>query len=860
MSSVYRLRRNRARRAQAQRGHTARSRWGALLSLAVLIVLSSLVSIGVAAFLVYQSYASDLKSPEELISEISIRPSLVYDRNGEFLFEFIDSGGELRDPIPLSQMSPLLIAATVATEDASFYDNPGVNINGLLRAFRTNLPESVGGEGYGKGSGGSSITQQLVKNVYLTPDERLDRRVERKIKETVIALELKRIYDDDQILEWYLNQIPYGNFAYGAEAASQRYFGKNVKDLSLAEAAMMAGLPQAPGLFTPALPENLERARARQLEVLDLMLKHLEEINKITWVIDTGSLITVAEIEAARDEELHFVDPDLAINAPHFVLLVENQVVTMCEQGVFKPPAGIPCDKVVGRGGLRIVTSLDMELQRIGERVVEEVLSANEEETLGHNGALVAIRPETGEILTYVGSRDFFREDIDGQVDIASSQQSLGSTMKVYTYLTAFQQGWVPSTIVVDEPLELVDALGRHNEVENWNLTYSEPPEISVRTALSQSVNVPAVKTVIEVGVSEMRKTAYSMGITDQRLNDCSWSITLGACEVKLLDMTYAYSVLANNGVMKGQPTLLDLPDGLRELDPVSVLRIEDANGSPIYEYAVPEERQIVDPAHAYMITDILSRDAINWSQLNIDRPAATKTGTSEEFRDSLLMGYTPDLAVGVWMGNADNEAMKKGTFSRHGAGPMWQGFMEEAHAHLGLPPRSFVKPASIMTSDCGAHDDRQEVYVLDVAPTKPGACRPPTEDVLQFPPRATPTPTPTPAEPTSRPQILYLVQDGDTLFSIAVQFEVSLTELMAINGLTEYRAVTSGEVLFVPAGGGPLDDEPLGQQPAAQTGEVSERLRHLTGLSSLLGEAASGFRAEVLVSDPRLFPEITAP
>ncbi len=815
MSSLYRFRRNRARRVQIQRGRTARSRWSMLLGLIFLFAFSGVIAAAVVGFLVYQSYASDLKSPQELISEASIRTSLVYDRNGEFLFEFIDPVGELRDPVPIADISPYLIAATVATEDASFYENPGLNVNGLLRAFRTNLPESLGGEGFGEGSGGSSITQQLVKNVYFTPEERFDqdinRKIERKIKEAVVALELKRAYDNDQILEWYLNQIPYGNFAIGAEAAAQRYFGKNVANLTLAEAAMLAGIPQAPGLFTPALPENLERAKARQSDVLDLMLKHLDTINRISWVVDMGQPITVAEIEAARREELEFVDPNLTIRAPHFVLYVEEQVTTMCEQRIFEPSDGITCDNVVIRGGLRIVTSLDLELQGIGERIVEDVISANEEATGGHNGALVAIRPETGEILTYVGSRDFFREDIDGQVDIITSLQSQGSTMKVFTYLAAFKQGWLPSTIVLDEPLELDDDLGRAHEVENWNLSHHDPPEITVRTALSQSINVSAVTTVVEVGVDEARKTAYSMGITDRRLDDCSWSITLGSCEVKLLDMAYAYSVFANTGVMKGQPTLLDLPDGLRDLDPVAVLRIEDANGSLIYEYTTPEERQVVEPAYAYLITDILSKDAIRWSRLTIDRPAATKTGTSQEFRDSLLLGYTRDLAVGVWMGNADDVAMAEKTFSGDGAGPMWNSFMLEAHAYLELPPRSFVVPASVVTSTCSASDGSTEFFVLNVGPTKPGACRSPYEgSVPVFPPRATPTPTP---DPTATPpaQAIYVFKDGDTLASIAAQFGVGLAELLLANGLTEDSEVGAGDILFIPVGG----QEQPGEEPA---------------------------------------------
>jgi len=249
------------------------------------------------------------------------------------------------------------------------------------------------------------------------------------------------------------------------------------------------------------------------------------------------------------------------------------------------------------------------------------------------------------------------------------------------------------------------------------------------------------------------------MGITDLRQGDCGPTITLGACEVKLLDMTFAFSVLANNGVMKGRPVAEDLPSGYRELDPVSVLKIQDAEGNVIYQYAEPNSKQVIDGAHAYMMTHVLSRDAIDWSRLTLDRPAAAKTGTSEDFRDGVVMGYTPDLSVGVWMGNADNTPMAPGTFSSAGTGPMWRRFMKEAHAYLQLPARPFEKPENAITSSCNG---REEVFKVDQPPTKPGACRapsrggtggtpPPTVRPPVFPPR-TPEPTPPPA-PTPAPE-----------------------------------------------------------------------------------------------------------
>jgi membrane peptidoglycan carboxypeptidase len=498
------------------------------------------------------------------------------------------------------------------------------------------------------------------------------------------------------------------------------------------------------------------------------------------------------------------------------VFYVKDQVTKMCQRGLFQAPDPIPCDKAVTQGGLRITTTLDLGMQDIGQRIVSETIAANEERYGGHNGSLVAMRPGTGEILTYVGSRDFNNQEISGQVDIATSLQSHGSTMKVLTYLTGFEQGWVPSTYIKDEPLFLQTGSGQH-QVNNWN--FAHQGNITVRKALAESVNTSAVRAVMDVGIDEMRGVAHRLGITDLNQSDCGPTITLGSCEVKLVDMVFAYSTIDNNGVMRGRPSSEDLPEGYRELDPVSVLKIEDASGNILYQFSAPEERQVVDPANAYMITDILSKDAINWSRLTIDRPAASKTGTSEEFRDGLLMGYTPDLVAGVWMGNADNTPMTPGTFSAAGPGPMWRQFMQEAHAYLQLPPRPFEPPPEIVKAPCGG---KEEVFKLDSQPTKPGACRPPavrpspgaptpvpTPKPPTFPLRNTPTPTPspTPEPPTPTPvptrepnPAFYTVQEGDTLESIAEQFGVPLFALLVVNDLAEDDFIVPGQVLIIPA------------------------------------------------------------
>jgi membrane peptidoglycan carboxypeptidase len=807
-----------------------RSRIRTFLTLAFFLLILGTLGTAAAGFVAYRVYADDLKPPEQQIAENAIGNSYAFDKTGAVqLHRFVDPQEGLKDPVVLSEISPYLVAATIATEDASFYDNPGVNFRGVARAAVENLTPF--GPGFLQGSGGSSITQQLVKNVYIDKDAEglAPRTVERKVKETVIALELKRKYSDDQILEWYLNQIFYGRFAYGAEAASQSFFGKHAKDLTLGEASLLAGLPQAPSYYDPTDPDKLPRAKARQEEVLALMLKHR---NAIKGFVD----VTPEQVEAAKLEPFNFVDSFVDIKSPHFVFFVEDQVKKMCEAGLFDSP-GPACEKVVSQGGLRITTTIDMGLQGIGERIVEQNIGANENRYNGHNGSLVAIHPATGEILAYVGSRDFKRDDIAGQVDIATSAQSHGSTMKVFTYLTAFEKGWVPSTLVQDALL-LLDVGGQKKQVHNWN--DSHLGNITVRKALSESVNTAAVRTLMEVGGDEMRDTAHRLGITDLRQGDCGPTITLGACEVKLVDMTFAFASLANNGVMKGRPTSEDLPSGFRELDPVSVLKIEDDQGSVLYQYAAPEQRQVVDAAAAFMVTDVLSNEAINWSRLTVDRPAAAKTGTSEDFRDGVVMGYTPDLSVGVWMGNADNSPMAPGTFSSAGTGPMWRQFMTEALAYTQWPAKPFEKPADVVTSTCSGHE---EVFKANVEPSKPGACRAPAP---QPPPGSSPTPKPAlspsfPAKNTPKPSptlepsptetpapspdgdvFYYTVVPDDTLEDIAARFGTTVEAIAALNGIDPDDPLIPGTVLAIPAP--PVDPT----TSAAQFGADLDRRRLL--------------------------------
>ena len=368
MEKIYRVRRKRARGIRAQSSRVFRQRLGAVLTLVMFAGVLGVMAAGLAGLLVYRSYASDLKSPQDTINSKFVGPSLAFDRNGQQLGEYVDPNQGLRDPVPLDQISPYVIAATVATEDASFYTNPGVNFNGLARAAWENL-SPFGGANFFGGSGGSSITQQLVKNIYITQSEWNDTsvtsKIDRKLKESVIALELKRKYDNNQIMDWYLNQIFYGRNAYGIEAASHQYFGKKASDLTLDEAAYLAGLPQAPGTYS----QDSNAALKRQQDVLDLMIKHLDDVNKIPGLGDQSKpliQLTPDDITAAKGQPLNLVETSFSIQAPHFFYFLQDQVTKMCQAGLFKAPGTIPCDQVVLQGGLRITSTLDLGPQLAG--------------------------------------------------------------------------------------------------------------------------------------------------------------------------------------------------------------------------------------------------------------------------------------------------------------------------------------------------------------------------------------------------------------------------------------------------------------------------------------------------------------
>ena len=692
------------RRKRGERVEPVRMR-GWMIAL-VIVLGVPLVMLGAAAgtaYLIYSDFANDLAPPDEIEeTQQLLGSSRIFDRNGQegvLLFEYARPSDGLRAPVRLHRVSQHLIDATVATEDATFWTNQGINFRGLLRAAWENF--GVGSSDFLGGSGGSSITQQLVKNVLIPPEERTGRtlnRVRGKLKETILAIELTNEYGKEQILEWYLNSIFYGNFSYGIGAASQRYFGKSPAQLTLAESAMLAGLPQAPSLYNPL--ENFDGAKRRQGDVLELMVRH--------------GFITRAQADTAWREELEFDSAEFDIEAPHYVIYVREQVERMCRLERFVPPSGTGgCEHLMNNGGLRITTSLDFGLQARAEAEVRAAIDDFEASTGAHNGALVAIDPSTGQILAMVGSRDFFDETIDGQVNLATATHSPGSALKPLTYLAAFQldpRTWHPATVLWDVPTTYVEADGTEFKPVNFDGVFRGP--VTVRSALANSMNVPAFKVADRLGSAALLDTLHRLGITTMHDPGAYGpSITLGGGEVTLLDLTYAYATLANLGEMKGQLTVQALPDGFRQLDPVAVLEIRDVEGRLLYEWSSsgePEVRSAARPGQVYQITDILSDNNARSllygtsSPLVLDRPAAAKTGTAGDpgqddvRRDYWTMGYTPHLAVGVWIGNADESPMTGGS-SVQTAGLIWNGFMLSAHE--GVTAEAFTEPDGIHRS-----------------------------------------------------------------------------------------------------------------------------------------------------------------
>ncbi len=681
--------------------------------------LSSLLAVAVIAGLgfmavlnIYSSYAAQLPDASAIeFEQEEFQTVRIYDRTGNhLLYESVDAQRGDRRFIALDRMSEWVPKASVALEDRSFYENPGVNIRGLLRAFASNLQG-------GSVQGGSSITQQLIKNIVISPEERAQQSYARKIKEVILATEVTRRYDKDRILEWYLNYNFYGNLANGIEAASQVYFGKSSSELNLAEAAMLAPIPQFPAL-NPI--NNPEEAKDRQ----GLTLLAMVEAGYITR--EEADLAFAQPLDLRESVAERF---DI-LTAPHFALYVLDQI-----QDEFN---SVDDPYFIWRRGLEIYTTLDVELQQFAQQSArEQVVKLIEEDKNASNAAVVAIKNDTGEILSMVGSLDYNDDEIDGQVNVATSQRQPGSSFKPYVYLTALQQGQTPATMIMDVEATFPQSDGSYYRPENYDRRYHGPS--SLRDSLARSYNIPAIKVMQDVGVADALRTAHRMGINglDRGLNYYGLNLVLGGGEVTLLNHTYAYSVMGNNGVMVGEPVPADeLRSGFRTLEPVSVLLVRDSDGQVLTQYEQPLAERIISSEVAYLMADIMSDDVARspafgaGTDLTLpDRRAAAKTGTTNGFKDNWTMGFTPQLTVGVWVGNTDNESMKNVT-GLSGAAPIWNSVMQKYHA--GLPEVWYERPPSVVTSavclpsgllpteNCPGARQRYEIFLAGTEPTAP--------------------------------------------------------------------------------------------------------------------------------------------
>jgi len=605
---------------------------------------------------VFLYYAKDLPRPENL-NEISFqKPTKIYDRTGKVLLYEIH-GEEKREFVPLSDISPFLSVAIIATEDQSFYSHFGVDLKGITRAMLRNLSL------LSPSQGASTITQQLARSVLLTAaaaETSFKQTMERKIREFILTLELERQYSKHEIMEFYLNHVPWGGNSYGVGAAAQAYFEKPASDLTLEESAALAAMLRAPTYYSP-----FGTHQDQLLSRVDFVLSRIAELD----------LVSSEEIEKAKNQEVVFAKSRTSIKAPHFVLSVLDSLLSRYGEGFLR------------ENGLKVITTLDWELQKAAQDAVDAYAARNEFFD-AYNAGLVALNPLTGEILSMVGSKNWSGEPypqgcvsgkdchFDPKVNVTSFAQGRqpGSAFKPFVYAVAFEKGADDKTVVEDVETDF-GAWGDEEEYIPQNYDGMFRGEVTLRQALAQSLNVPSVKVLLELaGLKESIKRAQELGITTLKdPSNYGPSLVLGGGEVHLLDMVTGYSVFASEG---------------KRVYPYDIIRVEDSRGRVLLENN-NGPIQIMEPGVALLITDILSdneaRTPVFGANSNLQIPGfevAAKTGTTQEYRDAWTVGYTNNLTAGVWVGNNDNTPMRlaPGVVV---ASPIWNQFMRNALALL---------------------------------------------------------------------------------------------------------------------------------------------------------------------------------
>lgn len=630
----------------------------------IALIISFCLIVGGIAML----WVSTLQIPDLSVFETRkvAESTKIFDRTGQILLYDIHQGSK-RTEIPYENIARNIKNATIAIEDANFYNHIGIEPKSIVRAV---IADIIPG---GQKQGGSTITQQVIKNSVLTKDQ----TITRKLKEWVLAIKLERVLTKDQILNTYLNESPYGGNIYGVEEASKAFFGKSAKDVTLAESAYLAALPQAPTFYSP-YGKNKEALDKRQRLVLSKMLEY--------------NFISQAEYDQATKEEVTFLAKnDGNLRAPHFTLMVRDYLIDKYGEDA------------VNSGGLRVTTSLNFDMQQKMEKVISNFAPHLEESFGASNTAMVAIDPKTGDILALVGSRDYYDNRIDGNFNIATAHRQPGSTFKPFVYATAFEKGYTPDTILFDVKTEFSNYCNPDSTLINPNvkpsangksatstLCYSpsdyddlfEGP-MTMRTALAQSRNVPAVKTLYLAGIADSIQTAENMGINGlDDPNRYGLTLVLGGGEVSLLDITSAYGVFANDGIRNPYR---------------DILKVEDSKGN-VLEESINNPVQVIPAQNARQISDILSDPKVRLDSLSalidpLNRQVAIKTGTTNDYKDVWVEGYTPDLVVGAWAGKNDNTAMEKKVAGLIIA-PVWGAFMSEVAGSLpdALPQVSRFK------------------------------------------------------------------------------------------------------------------------------------------------------------------------
>lgn len=622
------------------------SKLRAFLKIIIILLVIGIFSIVIGLAILIAWVSKDLPNPNKIIERIVPLSTKIYDRAGKTVLYEVH-GAEKRTMVELSDIPKYAIQATLTAEDRDFYRHGGFSITGIIRSIMRNLST-------GSKVGGSTITQQFIKNAILTSEKTYTR----KIKELILAYQIEKKFTKDEILKMYFNEIPYGSTAYGIESASQMFFGKSVRNVDLAEAAILASVLQKPSHLSPS-GDNTEKLFSRQKWVLQSMA-------------DLG-YISQKEAAEAKQEKIIFKKPSENIIAPHFVMYVKEYLNERYG------------DKEVGEGGMKIITTLDLDKQKIAEEAIQKQVEKNKKWNAS-NAALVSLDAKSGQILAMVGSVDFFNDEIDGQVNVVLRPRQPGSSFKPVVYAAAFKKGYTPDTVVYDVVTKFKNSDGKEYIPHNYNLKEYGP--VTLRQALSGSLNIPAVKVIYLTGIENVLDLADRLGYTT--LKDRSrfgLSLVLGGAEIKLLEHVNAFATLAREGEFHKT---------------TSVLKVEDKDGNILEEFK-NNETKVLDTQVARQITSILSDNSSrtfifgeNNPLVIKGRPSAAKTGTTNDYKDAWTIGYTPGIATGVWVGNNNSTEMKKGADGSLLAAPIWNEYMTRV---LGKEPiENFIPPNPVIS------------------------------------------------------------------------------------------------------------------------------------------------------------------